>query len=62
MAGIPIGLDFGAVMLTGAAQAADLELLSEVLPDFEAIVIAGLSEGGGGDGSVGDGFNEETNP
>jgi hypothetical protein len=40
MAGVPIGLDFGAIMLIGAAQDADLELLAEVLPDFEAIVIA----------------------
>jgi hypothetical protein len=44
MAGVPIGLDFGAIMLIGAAQDADLELLAEVLPEFEAIVIAGLSD------------------
>jgi hypothetical protein len=46
MTGLPIGLDFAAIMLTGAAQAADLELLSEVLPDFEGIVIASLSPDG----------------
>jgi hypothetical protein len=44
MAGIPIGLDFAAIMLVAAAQDADLELLAEILPDFEAIVIAGLSD------------------
>jgi hypothetical protein len=44
MAGIPIGLDFGAIMLTGAALEADLELLAEVLPEFEAAVMAGLSD------------------
>jgi hypothetical protein len=43
MAGVPIGLDFGAIMLVAAAQDVDLELLSETLPDFESIVIAGLS-------------------
>jgi hypothetical protein len=40
MAGIPIGLDFGAIMPIGAAQDADLELLADTLPDFEAVVIA----------------------
>jgi hypothetical protein len=47
--GGPIGLDFGAIMLIGAAQGADLELLSEVLPDFEAVVIASLADDGDDD-------------
>ena len=46
MAGIPIGLDFTAIVLAGAASGADLELLAEVLPDFEVIVIAALSSDG----------------
>lgn len=48
MAGVPIGLDFTAIILAGAAQDADMELLAEVLPNFEAIVIAGLSPDGPG--------------
>jgi hypothetical protein len=44
MAGVPIGLDFAPIMLLGAGQGADLELLSEVLPDFEAVVLASLSD------------------
>jgi hypothetical protein len=44
MAGVPIGLDFGTIMLVGAAADVDLELLAEVLPHFEATFIAGLSD------------------
>lgn len=43
MAGVPIGLDFTAVILMASAQDADLELLTDVLPEFEAILIASLS-------------------
>lgn len=48
--GGPFGLDFGAVLMMGAAMGADLELLADVLPDVEAARIAGLrGEGGEGD-------------
>lgn len=43
MAGIPVGLDFGAVMAVAVAQEADLELLSDTLPEFEAALLAGMS-------------------
>lgn len=43
MNGSPIGLDFTAVMLVGAGQDADLELLAETLPDFEAILVAAIA-------------------
>jgi hypothetical protein len=40
MAGVPTGVDYGAVMLMGAAQDADLELLSDILPDFELVLLS----------------------
>lgn len=49
MAGVPIGLDHASIMLRGAAVGADTELLAEVLPDFEAVVIAGLTADDDGD-------------
>lgn len=39
------GLDFAAVLQMGAAQSADLALLSEVLPEVEGFVVVGLSSG-----------------
>jgi hypothetical protein len=44
MAGVPVALDFGAVMAVGAAQDADLELLSDILPDFETVLLASYLE------------------
>jgi hypothetical protein len=43
MGAAAIGLDFSAVLMMGAAQQADLELLSEVLPEYESIVIVAMS-------------------
>lgn len=43
MTGVPVGLDFGAVMTVAAAQDADIELLAECLPEFEIALLAGLS-------------------
>ena len=40
----PIGLDFGAVMMMGAARGVDLRLLSEILPRIEAAIIAPADE------------------
>lgn len=40
MAGIALGLDFGAVLALGQAQGADVELLAEVLPEIEPLVLA----------------------
>lgn len=47
----PFGLDFGAVMMMGAARGADLALLADVLPACEAAILIGrdgaeLEEGG----------------
>lgn len=44
MAGVPVGLDFGAVLQMGEALGADSELLAETLPDFEAAVMASLND------------------
>lgn len=41
--GQPFALDFGAVMIMGAALGADAEMLAEVLPAAEAAIIGGLS-------------------
>ena len=35
----PIGLDFGAIMMVGAARGADLTMLAEILPRIEAAVL-----------------------
>lgn len=43
MVGVATGLDFGAIMMVAQGQGADLELLSETLPGFEAAVLAGLN-------------------
>lgn len=43
MSGVAYGLDFSSVMAIGAAQGADLEMLSDVLPGVEAILIDALS-------------------
>jgi hypothetical protein len=44
MAGVPVALDFAAVMAVGAAQDADLELLSDILPDYETVLLASTLE------------------
>jgi hypothetical protein len=41
--GMPIGLDFGAIMTMGAHLGADMELLAGVLPRIEPIIISNLS-------------------
>ena len=48
--GTPFGLDFGAVMMMGAAIGADLELLADALPAAEAAIINGLRDEGGEEG------------
>lgn len=40
--GGPIGMDFGAVMAIAAAAGADAMMLADVLPEIEAVRIAGL--------------------
>ncbi|WP_449325407.1 DUF7697 family protein [Sphingomonas hylomeconis] len=35
----PIGLDYSAVMMIGAARSADLEMLAEILPRVEAAIV-----------------------
>lgn len=40
--GSPIGLDFGAIMAVGTALRADAELLADVLPRVEPIIIDNL--------------------
>lgn len=47
--GQPFALDFGAVMVMGAALGADMDMLASVLPDAEAAIIAGLSGDAEGD-------------
>ena len=47
--GQPFALDYGAVMIVGAARGANLEMLADVLPAAERAIIAGLS--GDDDGS-----------
>ncbi len=45
------GLDFGAVLALGAARAADMALLAEVLPTIEQVMLAALrGEEGDDDG------------
>lgn len=44
MAGVPVGLDFGAVMAIGGGLGADLELIAEVLPDVEHALLSALAE------------------
>lgn len=43
MGAAALGMDFSAVLMMGGAQGADLEMLSEALPDFESALIASLS-------------------
>lgn len=43
MTGGAYALDFGAVMTVAAAQGADLELLSEALPDLELVMLSGMA-------------------
>lgn len=43
--GTPIGLDFSAVMAVAAVQGVDVEMLAEVLPSFETVLLAALNEG-----------------
>lgn len=42
--GAPYGLDFGAVLALGAAQRADMGLLSMVLPKIEKILLDQIAE------------------
>lgn len=43
MAGVAVGLDFGAIMAVATAQGADAGFLSEVLPEAEVAILAGIS-------------------
>lgn len=43
MSGVPVGLDFSAIMTLAAHRGADLELLSDVLPDAETAIVAALA-------------------
>jgi hypothetical protein len=43
MAGVACGLDFSAIMSIGAGQGADLEMLSDVLPDVEVSIVDAMS-------------------
>lgn len=52
MDGRAFGLDFGALMTMGAARGVDVDLLAQVLPAVESVVIDALH----GD----DDFSEET--
>lgn len=40
---VPFALDYGAVMMMGAALGCDQQLLAEVLPAVECAIVAGLS-------------------
>lgn len=44
MAGVPVGLDFGAIMTVAAALDVDVELLAEVLPDVETTILVALND------------------
>jgi hypothetical protein len=41
--GAAVGLDFGSIMTMGAHRKADLELLADVLPTVEPIIIDNVS-------------------
>lgn len=43
MSGAACGLDFASVMTVAAAQGADLELIADVLPEFETALLTGLA-------------------
>lgn len=43
MAGAVIGLDYGAIIVMGAALGADLELLAEVLPMAEPAIVSAFA-------------------
>lgn len=42
--GAPYGMDFGAVLALGAAQHVDLQLLGQVIPPIERILLDHLTE------------------
>lgn len=45
MAGVPVGLDFGAIMAVAATQgAAAAALVAEALSDVETAILVGLAE------------------
>ena len=55
---MPAGLDFGAIMMIGAAQDADLELLAETLPDYEIALLSRLNAEGDDGEDIGN-FDKE---
>jgi hypothetical protein len=49
MDGKPFALDYAAVMAIGAALGADMEMLADVLPDAEAVIVARFAGGDAGE-------------
>lgn len=47
--GQPFALDFGAVMTMGQALDVDLQLLADVLPSVEAVIVNRLAEASEGE-------------
>lgn len=45
MGGVPVGLDFGAILAIGAATGADLEMLAEALPEAESAILSAMADG-----------------
>ncbi|HVM38291.1 MAG TPA: hypothetical protein VM265_07890 [Sphingomicrobium sp.] len=45
MAGVPVGLDFAAVLASAEAQGAGTGLIAEILPDIEVVLLTALAEG-----------------
>lgn len=43
MSGVPVGLDFGAIMAVAGPMGADLEMLSEALPDLESAILSAMA-------------------
>lgn len=42
--GGPVGLDFGAVMAVAQARRADLDLVADLLPEIEGVILKALRE------------------
>jgi len=43
MNGVPVGLEFGPVLAMAAALQADVELVAEVLPEFEVAILSAMN-------------------
>lgn len=44
--GHPFALDYGSVMMVAAARGADVDLVAELLPIVEPLILAGLQDAG----------------